>query len=203
MNYSIIGSGKIGPALAWHFARNEIPVAIANTRGPQSLAALAKELGNTVLPQTLQDALQADCIILAVPFGSLHSVASARPDWKGKLVIDTTNAFGVPLEVLGDSPSSSLVARTFPGARVAKAFNHLPAALLASDPAAHGGRRVVFVSSDDATASEAVAALAGQLGFAPIELGKFADGGALLNVRGATLGSLLLQNLVQVGEVAA
>ena len=203
MNYSIIGSGKIGSALAWHFARNEIPVAIANTRGPQSLAALAKELGNTVVPQTLQDALQADCIILAVPFGSLHSVASARPDWKGKLVIDTTNAFGVPLEVLGDSPSSSLVARTFPGSGVVKAFNHLPAALLASDPAAHGGRRVVFLSSDDATASEAVAALAGQLGFAPIELGKFADGGALLNVRGATLGSLLLQNLVQVGDVAA
>lgn len=203
MKYSIIGSGKTGSALARQFARNKIQVAIANTRDPHSLAPLAKELGDAVVPKTLKEALKADRIVLAVPFAALESIAHATSDWKGKIVIDAMNAFGVPLTVLGNSASSQLVARALPGARVVKAFNHLPAAILASDPTGKGGRRVVFVSSDDRDASAAVAGLAEQLGFAPIELGKINAGGALVNVRGSDLGALLLQNLIKLEEEAS
>jgi len=200
MKYAIIGSGKIGAALAGQLARHGIQFAIANTRSRSSLAPLVAQLGDTVIPATLTEALQADCIFLAVPFGALQSVANATSDWNGKVVIDAMNAFGVPPEVLGDSPSSGLVARALPGAKVVKAFNHLPAAILGSEPAEKDGRRVVFVSSDDPHASAAVAALAGKIGFAPIELGGLRASSALLDVRGASLGALLLQNLIKLDE---
>jgi predicted dinucleotide-binding enzyme len=48
MTYSIIGSGNIGSAIARQFARKGINVVIANTRGPDSLAPLAKELGGHI-----------------------------------------------------------------------------------------------------------------------------------------------------------
>ena len=56
MKYAIIGSGKIGTALARIFAGKKIEVAIANFRGPATLASLTKELGSSVVPQSLQDA---------------------------------------------------------------------------------------------------------------------------------------------------
>jgi len=197
MNYAIIGSGKIGTALARTFARKGISVAIANTRGPDSLAPLAKEIGETIIPQTLQDALKADLVILAVPFRAYQDVAQAANDWNGKIVIDAMNAWGVLPEELNGLLSSEVVSFALPGAKVVKAFNHLPAALLASDPSQGEGRRVVFVSSDSEETSTIVADLVDQLGFAPIELGKLHEGGLLLHVRGQTRGPLLLQNLVK------
>src|SRR5580698_5074805 len=56
MKYAIIGSGKIGTALARTFARKNIAVAIANTRGPETLSSLAEELGPSIHPQSIQDA---------------------------------------------------------------------------------------------------------------------------------------------------
>lgn len=200
MKYAIIGSGKIGAALAGKFARNGIRVAVANTRGPSSLGSLVQQLGYAVVPVTLAEALRAEWIFLAVPFTSLWDVANATSDWHGKIVIDAMNAFGVSLVVLGDAPSSALVARTLLGSRVVKAFNHLPAAILGGDPAGKGERRVVFVSSDDRYASAAVAGLAEQLGMAPIELGDIKASASLLDVRGPSLGTFLLQNLVKIDE---
>lgn len=203
MKISIIGSGHIGQALARAFARKGIPVALANTRGPQSLAPLVAELGASIEPRTLTEALKADCIILAVPFASLPTVARATSDWKGKIVVDAMNALGIPVADLGDFSSSERVAQAIPGAKVVKAFNHLPAAILARDPAENTGRRVVFVSSNDADASAAVSALATQLGFAPIPVGRLDASAALLSVRGSSLGPFLLQNLIKLDEEAA
>ena len=60
-----------------------------------------------------------------------------------------TNTYSVPTDQLGGQPSSKFVAQAFSGARLVKGFNHLPAAVLGQDPAVHGGRRVVFLASDD------------------------------------------------------
>jgi predicted dinucleotide-binding enzyme len=83
-----------------------------------------------------------------------------------------------------------------PGARVVKAFNHLRAELLATDPHSDGGRRVLFYSGDDATAKAEVASLIERIGFAGIELGSPAIGGKLAQFPG---GPLPNQNLVKVG----
>ena len=68
MKSAIIGSGKIGTALARAFARNNIEVLIANSRGPKTLVSLTEELGPSVFPRSVQDACEAEIIFLAVPF---------------------------------------------------------------------------------------------------------------------------------------
>jgi 8-hydroxy-5-deazaflavin:NADPH oxidoreductase len=195
MSYAIVGFGKIGQALAHAFARKNINVTVASRRPPEALAPQARAIGPTVVVRSLQDALEADTIILAVPFGEHREVAKATPSWKGKTVIDATNAFGVPPEELGGLLSSTLVAKAFTGAKLVKGFNHLGAAILATDPVVEGGHRVVFLSSDDDHAISPVADLAKQLGFAPVKLGKFNEGGALVHARGKTWGQLIFQDL--------
>ncbi len=108
------------------------------------------------------------------------------------------NALHVAAEELGGLLSSELVSKAFAGARLVKAFNHLPAAQLGTNPTIGGQRQVVFVSSDDADASATVAALASQLGFAPVELGRLDQGGIPLHIVGGQPGGLLFQNLEKV-----
>ncbi|CAM5767361.1 coenzyme F420-dependent NADP oxidoreductase [Labrys miyagiensis] len=195
MSYAIVGFGAVGQALARAFARQKIKVAIASRRSPDALAPQARAIGPTVVAVSLPDALEAGTIILAVPFGEHREVAKALPNWKGKTVIDAMNAFGVLPEELDGLPSSAFVAKTFTGAKFVKGFNHLIAATLAADPIVEGGHRVVFLSSDDEDATAPVAALAKQLGFAPVKLGKLNEGGALVHARGRTWGQLIFQDL--------
>ena len=199
MKYAIIGSGKIGTALARTFARKNIEVAIANSRGPETLSSLAKELGPSVHPQSIQDASEAEMIFLAVPFPAHKNVAKQFNNWNGKFLVDLTNAFRVAPEELGGLLSSEVVSRAFVGARLVKAFNHLPAAQLGTNPSVEGQRQVVFVSSNDPDASATVVAISTQLGFAPVELGRLDQGGAPLHVLDGKPGGLLLQNLVKLG----
>jgi predicted dinucleotide-binding enzyme len=195
MSCAIVGFGKIGQALAHAFARKSIEVTVASRRPPETLAPQAGAIGPTVVARSLQDALAADTIILAVPFGEHREVAKALPSWEGKTIIDATNAFGVLSEEMGGLPSSAFIAKAFVGAKVVKGFNHLGAAKLATDPVVEGGHRVVFLSSDDEDAIAPVADLAKQLGFAPVKLGKLNEGGALVHARGRTWGLLIFQDL--------
>jgi|SRR5690349_9869473 hypothetical protein len=195
MKYAIIGFGKIGHALAKAFARNGIEVVVATTRAPESFAADAAAIGPTIVPNTLAEAVKADVIFLAVRFESHPEVAKALPDWKGKTVVDAMNT-QAPLEELGGVPSSAYVARVFAGARVVKGFNHLVAAVLGQNPAVHGGRRVVFLASDDDGAAAEMGALAEQLGFAPIQLGGLSEGGLLVHARGKSWGHLIFKDLI-------
>ena len=106
MSYAIVGFGKIGQALAHAFARKNIDVTVASRRPPEALASQARAIGPTVVAKSLRDALEADTIILAVPFGEHREVAKALPSWKGKTVIDAMNSFPVPPEELDGLPSS-------------------------------------------------------------------------------------------------
>jgi len=180
MRYAIIGSGAIGSALASQFARKGIDVLLANSRGPASLVDLVRELGPNVAAVPAQDAVRADVVILAVPFGAVPDAVGDVGGWDGRIVVDATNAIDFPAFTptdLGGRPSSEIVADAVPGARVVKAFNTLPAAVLATDPAQHGGRRVVFLSGNEPEANAEIAKLIGRLGFAAIDLGKLSEGG--------------------------
>jgi 8-hydroxy-5-deazaflavin:NADPH oxidoreductase len=191
MTYAIVGFGAIGQALARMFARKGIEVAVASRRSPEALAPQANAIGPTIVPKTLNDALEADVVMLAVRYEQHREVAKARASWKGKIVIDAMNTF----DDLGGVPSSSVVAQALPGAQLVKAFNHLPARTLAEDPASNGGRRVVFLSSDDESATATVTTLAEQLGYAPVNLGKIAEGGLLVQARNGIWGPLIFQDL--------
>jgi predicted dinucleotide-binding enzyme len=197
MSYAIIGFGNIGQALAKAFARNGIEVSVATTRDPQSFASAAAAIGPQIIPKKLADAVKADIVFLAVRFESHLDVAKVLPTWKGKTIIDVTNAYGVSPEELGGEPSSRVVAQAFTGARLVKGFNHLGAAVLGQDPAVQGGRRVVFLASDDDGAATEVGALAENLGFSPIKLGGLSEGGLLVQARGNSWGQLIFKDLVK------
>ena len=197
MSYAIIGFGEVGQALARAFARTGIEVSVATTHDPESFAAAAAAIGPTIVPKTLAEAIKADIIFLAVGYRSHRDVARALPSWKGKIIVDVTNAYVVPTEELGGQPSGRVVAQAFTGARLVKGFNHLPAAVLAQDPAVHGGRRVVFLASDDDAAAAEIGSLAEKLGFAPIQLGGLSEGGLLVQARGNSWGRLIFKDLVE------
>lgn len=195
MSYAIIGLGKIGTAIAQAFAVQDIEVVVA---GRRPLDAAAAQIGPSLVPQRLEDAVKADVVILAVPYATHRDIGRAAESWQGKIVIDATNAFGIPPEELGGLPSTAALAKSFPGAKVVKAFNHLPAGVLAQGARTpQGGRRVVFISSDDNAASASVSTLVDRLGFAPIELGKTGEGGLLIQAQGNTWAQLVFQDLAK------
>jgi len=197
MSYAIIGFGNIGQALAKAFARKGIEVSVATTRAPESFASDAAAIGSEIIPKKLADAVKADVIFLAVRFESHKDVAKALSTWKGKTIVDVTNAYGVSPEQLGGQTSSAkVVAQAFTGGKLVKGFNHLAAAVLGQNPAVHGGRRVVFLASDDDGAAGEIGALAEDLGFAPIKLGGFSEGGLLVQARGNNWGQLIFKDLI-------
>jgi 8-hydroxy-5-deazaflavin:NADPH oxidoreductase len=180
-SYSIIGSGAIGSALAGHFASKGIEVLLANNRGPASLEDLVRKLGPKVRAATVKDAAKADIVILAVPWAAYADAVAGIAPWGGRIVIDAMNAASIGPEGfrpfdLGGRPSSQVVADRLTGARVVKAFNTLLAAVLASDPHTNGGRRMLFISGEDAPAKQEVATLIDRFGFVAIDLGDFEMG---------------------------
>src|SRR5260370_22114721 len=197
MSYAINGLGKIGEALAKAFARSGMEVSVATSRDPESFASAAAAIGHEIIPKKLAEAVKADIVFLAVRYESHRDVAKALPTWKGKTIIDVTNAYGVSPEELGGQPSSKVVAQAFTGARLVRGFNHLVAAVLDQDPAVQGGRRVVVLASDDDGAAAGIGALAEILGFSPIKLGGLLEGGLLAQARGNLWGQLIFKDLVK------
>lgn len=194
---SIIGTGAIGSAIARLLVNAGLPVSIANSRGPQSLTDLANELGPLARPVTAQEASRADLVFLAVNWSKIPEAVRDLGPWEGRIVIDTNNPIEAPLFQpvdLHGVPSSQVIAQLLPGAHVVKAFNHLLAALL-SDPAAEGGKRVLFYSGEHAASKERVAALIADLGFYGIDLGGVQQG-LLAQFPGGPLPAL---NLVKHG----
>jgi 8-hydroxy-5-deazaflavin:NADPH oxidoreductase len=200
MSYAIIGFGNVGQALAKAFARSGIEVSVATTRDPESFASAAAAIGPKIIPKKLAEALKADVVFLAVRFESHRDVAKALPTWQGKTIVDVTNAYGVSPDELGGQPSSKVVAQAFAGGRLVKGFNHLAAAVLGQDPAVHGGRRVVFLASDDDAAETEIGTLAQNLGFSPIKLGGLSEGGMLVQARGNSWGRLIFKDLIKLDD---
>jgi 8-hydroxy-5-deazaflavin:NADPH oxidoreductase len=192
----IIGSGRLGQALAVTARRAGRPVVLANSRGPESLASVVDVLGAGVTAGTTRDAARCSMVALAVPWASVHD-ALAELSWSGEVVIDATNAVLIPsLEPvpLGGLTSSEIVAQLVLGARVVKAANTLAADVLGVDPHEVGGRRVMFFSGDDAEAKRTVEELFDAAGFFPIDVGDLVSGGALHQAGGP----LARHNLVRL-----
>ena len=199
MTIGIIGSGAIGTAFARTLARAGIQATISNSRGPDSLKELVQELGPTIKAGTREEAARADIVFIAVNWTKLPAALAELPRWAGRIVIDANNPIEAPLFKpvdLKGRVSSEVFADLVPEARVVKAFNHLRAEVLACDPKADGGRRVLFYSGNDTAAKAEVATLIDRLGFIGIDLGTLAVGGKLAQFPG---GPLPNQNLVKVG----
>jgi 8-hydroxy-5-deazaflavin:NADPH oxidoreductase len=199
MTIGIIGSGAIGTAFARALSRVGVEATISNSRGPESLRDLVRELGPSIKAGTREEAARADIVFVAVNWTKLPAAMAGLADWRGRIVVDANNPIEAPLfkpADLGGRVSSQVFAGLVPGARVVKAFNHLRAELLATDPRSDGGQRVLFYSGDDTAAKAEIAALIERLGFAGIDLGSLEVGGRLAQFPG---GPLPNQNLIKIG----
>lgn len=180
MKIGIIGAGHIGGTAARLFIDAGHEVAIANSRGPETLASLVAELGAGARAATIEEAARfGDVVLVAIPFKDYTSL----PDLRGKVVIDAMNYYPnrdgqfAALDS-GAETSSSLVAAHLAGARVVKAFNtiwfeHLKTQGRKGTPV--DDRRVIFVSGDDADAKRTVSGLIESIGFGPYDLGGLAE----------------------------
>ena len=199
MSIGIIGSGAIGTAFARTLARADIEATISNSRGPDSLTELVRQLGPSIKAGTREEAARADIVFVAVNWTKLPAALAGLPKWSGRILIDANNPIEAPLFKpvdLKGRVSSEVVADLAPGARIVKAFNHLRAEILAADPRSDGGRRVLFYSGNDSAAKAEVAALMDLIGFVGIDLGTLTVGGRLAQFPG---GPLPNQNLIKVG----
>jgi len=179
-------------------ARAGFEVILSNNHGPESLTATAKKLGGATRAGTREEAAQADVVQLAVPWQQWEAALTNLPPWNGRILIDSTNAIKFPelrpADLKGRT-SSEVVASLAPGARVVKAMNTLGTQILAGDPHQAGGRRVLFLSGDDAAAKKDVRGLLENAGFATIDLGGLVEGGKLQQFRGP----LASHNLIKLG----
>jgi predicted dinucleotide-binding enzyme len=190
MDVGIIGAGRLGQAMARTALRAGRDVVIANSRGPESLASVVTTLGEGVSAGTADNAASAGIVVIAVPWDRLPEAVQGI-DWNGQVVIDATNDWAA--DDLQGRTSSELVADLVAGARVVKAANTLGAEVLGSDPNVAGGRRVMFVSGDDADAKAEVVALFQDAGFAAIDLGDLATGGAMQEIHHPLAGLNLIR----------
>jgi 8-hydroxy-5-deazaflavin:NADPH oxidoreductase len=186
----IIGAGRLGQAMARVAVRAGRSVVIANSRGPESLTSLASALGEGVSTGTPADAAAAAIVVIAVVWDRVPAAVNGL-EWKSQVVIDATNDWGA--DDLNGRTSSEIVAEIVAGARVVKAANTLSAEVLGSDPHEAGGQRVLVMSGDNVEAKSVVAALFQDAGFATIDLGDLAKGGAMQQIHHPLAGVNLIR----------
>lgn len=184
MKIGIIGSGRIGAVAARLFVAAGHEVAIANSRGPESLRSLVAELGPKAHAMNKDDAARfADVVLLAVPWHVEEGIPSTEL-LRDKIVIDAMNPYNPAggFFDLGDSTSSEIVGRRIPGARLVKAFN-----TIYYDHLAKRGRRdvpmedrhAIYLAGDDTEAKQIIARLISDIGFAPVDTGSLREGGRI------------------------
>lgn len=182
MKIGIIGAGCIGSTLARLFSQAGHEVAISNSRGPDTLAPLVAELGQSVAATTTEHAAEfGDVVVLALPWRDIDELPPADV-FAGKIVIDATNPYTADGQVmdLEGRTSSGVVAGSLPGARLVKAFNTMYWQTLANDGRKDRDpedRLVIFVASDDVRAKSVVSQLIEDIGFAPVDTGSLKEGG--------------------------
>jgi predicted dinucleotide-binding enzyme len=176
MNIAIIGAGNIGATLTRRLTALGYHVRVANSRGPETLAALAQETG--AHPAALAAVTHgADLVIVALPYKAIETF---NGDLLGALppsvpVVDVSNY--VPglrdphIDELDNGAIESRWVESHLGHPVIKAFNSITAAHLLSlgRPAGNPDRIAVPVAGDDLTAKARVLTLIDDLGFDAID----------------------------------
>ncbi len=180
MRIAVIGAGMIGGILAGAFSRSEHDVQIANSRGPATLAALARDTG--ARPATPDAAVDgADAVVLAVPFGRLSDLADLVATLPAATVVaDTSNYFpardGRIAEVESGMPESVYV-QAHLHHPIVRAWNALTGDTLATKgtAAGHPGRLAIPVAGDRAEDKLLVTGLIDDSGFDAVDAGVAAD----------------------------
>jgi predicted dinucleotide-binding enzyme len=177
----LIGAGHIGSQLARLAVSHGYDVIISNSRGPETLEPLVRELGPHARAATVADAANAgDLVVVTIPLKNISAVPVAPLD--GKIVVDTNDYYPQRdghIRELDDeeTTTSELLQRHLPRSKVVKAFNHIYAAELTThgQPAGTPNRRALAIAGNDADAKAEVARLIDQFGFDVVDIGPLSE----------------------------
>ena len=197
----IIGAGHIGSQIARAAIAKGYDVVISNSRGPETLAALAEELGATAATTT-EAAAAGDFVVVTVPFKAIGSIP-VEP-LAGKVVIDTNNYYferDGHIAALDNKEAtvSGLLQQHLPTSRVAKGFNHIGSAEITTtgSPAGSENRRALATSSDFDDAAQLVTDLYDEFGFDTVNVGPLSES---WRIERDTPGYGIRQNAQQLAE---
>src|SRR5580693_8122848 len=191
MKVGFIGAGAVTLTFGRHLIIAGHTLVVSNSRGPETLVDFVADLGPNAIAGTKEQAAECDVVILATHWVSVAEALKGI-DWRGRILIDATNAHLEPPDIslagvtrsraaLKGRTSSELVAEMAPGARLVKSISNMPMAWI-QDFSKQKPRTVIFTSGDDEEAKRTVIALIDGLGFAAIDLGSLAIGGAMHQV---------------------
>ena len=177
----LIGAGRIGGQLARLAVKNGYNVVISNSRGPETLADVVRDLGPHARAATPKEAGQlGDIVVVTIPLKNLGDVPVAP--LAGKVVIDTLNYYPQRDGHIADldnekTTTSEMVQEHLATSNVVKAFNHIYAAELTThgQPAGSSGRRALAIAGNDPDAKKEVAALIDQFGFDTVDIGPLSE----------------------------
>ncbi|MET9192568.1 NAD(P)-binding domain-containing protein [Streptomyces olivaceus] len=182
MKIGIIGAGNIGGNLTRRLTALGHDVSVANSRGPQTLTALAEETGATPVPVE-EAARGAEIVVVTVPLKRVPDLPSGVLDGAadGFAVIDTGNYYpqrdGRIAGIEDEGRTESRWTEGHLGHPVVKAFNGTYAQdiLDRHRPAGASDRQALPVAGDDAAAKAKVRALIDELGFDTVDSGGIDD----------------------------
>ena len=169
MDVTVLGAGVVGTNLGVRLGElgHRVRFGARDVSSPKVLAALDRVRGATSVP--LDAAAEGtDLLVLAVPYGAVDDTLDAIGDPGRAIVVDATNAVGVPL-VDGVSSIVDQIHRHFPSASVVKAFNTVGAEWYL-DPTVDG-RSVFLPVAGPSAPAELVAGLAREMGFDAMVIG--------------------------------
>ena len=201
MKVGFIGAGNVAGTIGRHLINAGHTIVVSNSRGPATLANFVADLVPGAIAGTKQKAAECDVVILATHWVKVPEALKGI-DWRGRILIDATNAHMDPkpdISLAGvtrsraalkskERTSSEMVAELAAGARLVKSISNMPMAWI-QDFSPNKPRTVIFTSGDDAEAKQLVIELINSTGLVAIDLGSLATGGAMHEV-GAPLSGL-------------
>jgi predicted dinucleotide-binding enzyme len=203
MKVGFIGAGNVAGTFGRHLIAAGHTIVVSNSRGPETLADFVANLGPGAIAGTREQAAECDVVILATHWVNAPEALKGI-DWRGRILIDATNAHMDPkadislagvtrsraaLKAKGRT-SSELVAEMAAGARLVKSISNMPMAWI-QDFSPNKPHTVIFTSGDDTEAKQLVIELINSTGLVAIDLGSLAEGGAMHEV-GAPLSAIEL-----------
>jgi 8-hydroxy-5-deazaflavin:NADPH oxidoreductase len=201
MKVGFIGAGNVARTFGRHLLTAGHTIVVSNSRGPETLADFVADLGPGAIAGTKHQAAECDVVVLAAHWVKVREALKGI-DWRGRILIDATNAHMDPVPdislagvtrsraALEGRTSSEMVAEIAAGARLVKSISNMPMAWI-QDFSPNKPRTVIFTSGDDNEAKRLVIELINSTGLVAIDLGSLAKGGAMHEV-GAPLSGIEL-----------
>lgn len=176
LKIGIIGTGRIGGALAKHWAKAGHELVISS-RHPEVLQDLARSLGPKVRTGTPREAaVFGDVVLVSIPYGAMPQLGrDLKAEFAGKIVLDTGNPYpgrdGEMAEEARRKGTGVASAEFLPDVRLVRAFNAINAGALAGESHRKGELVGIPLAGDDAEALRVAQRLVRDAGFEPVVVG--------------------------------